>query len=389
MAQSKTKAELKQAKIKRRWIISGVLFFLLMMALALTMMFSSKMETLFKLHPDLSDIKETALEVHFVDVGQGDAILVRFPNEQTMLIDSGTNKSIDYLKNYINNVFFKKKEEKKFDYILLTHGDADHSGGMLEILNTYPVDLFYRPATTASQQGSKTYSDILKKLDELRDLGKTSVVTSTKGITINCGDVPMIEFLSPSESYYSDLNNYSPILMITYGGEKIMLTGDAEEEIEAKVVEDYTLADKLTYLDVDVLKVGHHGSSTSTSQAFLDVVKPEYAVVSVAQYNSYNHPSDITIAKLTNAHVTTYMTSKKGNIICYVNEDAESAFTFIQDAEGYLYLDWYIIVIAGEGVLIIMFLLCNINNKKFKKEVKKETKKAVRKTVKSMEERSK
>lgn len=389
MARAKTKAELKQEKIKRRWIISGVLFFLLMVALALTMIFSSKMETFFKLRPDLSEIKETALEIHFVDVGQGDAILVRFPNEETMLIDSGTNKSINYLKNYIDNVFFKKKEEKKFDYILLTHGDADHSGGMLEILNTYSVDLFYRPATTASQQGSKTYSDILNKLDELQSSGKTSVVTSTKGITINCGDVPMIEFLSPTESYYNNLNNYSPILMITYSGEKIMLTGDAEAEIEAKVVEDYTLADNLAYLDVDVLKVGHHGSSTSTSQAFLDAVKPEFAVISVAKYNSYGHPSDTTIAKLTNAHVTTYMTSNKGNVICYVNENEESAFAFIQDADGYLYVDWYVIVIAGEGVLVVMFLLCNINNKKFNKEIKKGTKKAVKKTVKNMAEKSK
>jgi len=350
---------------RNRWIVSGIVCTIIIVALATTIFFTSIIEEIFKLRPGLNTIDETSLEVHFVDVGQGDAILIRFPNEETMLVDAGPSRSFDYLENYINNVFFKNGEEKSFDYVLLTHGDADHSGGMLDILKKYPVELFYRPAITTEQQGTQTYENVLDKLISLQASGETSVVTSIAGITIKNGDDNIIEFLSPIESYYQDSNDYSPILILNYCGEKIMLTGDAGSGIEDNILEEFTSSSRLDELDVDVLKVSHHGSSNASSLSFLEAVKPEYAVISVALQNSYNHPSDITISNLIETGTDEiYKTSKKGNIICYINEGEEIDFLFVQNADSYIYVDWYIIVIVLIFCTIITFFILNIKHGK-------------------------
>ena len=234
-----------KSQTKKRWIVSGIICAMIIVALATTIFFASTIEGLLKLRPDLNAIKETAHEVHFVYVGQGDAILIRFPNEETMLVDAGPSKSIDYLENYIDNVFFERDEDKSFDYVLLTHGDADHSGGMVDILTKYPTELFYRPAITAEQQGTQTYENILDKLSSLQASGVTSVVTSTAGITIKNGDDDIVEFLSPIESYYEDANDYSPMLLLTYCEEKILLTGDASSDIEDDLLDEFATANRL------------------------------------------------------------------------------------------------------------------------------------------------
>lgn len=362
-----TKKNIDSKTKKVRWIVSGIIFALIIGILATTMFFVPSIEVSFKLRPDLSLIDETALEVHFVDVGQGDAILVRFPNEETMLIDAGPSKSIDYLKTYIDNIFFQSSEEKSFDYALLTHGDADHSGGMTEILSTYSVGLFYRPATTILQQTSTTYETLLTKLDSLQAENKISVVTSTAGIVIKDGEINIAEFLSPSETYYEESNDYSPIILLTYCGEKIILTGDAGEDIEDEVLDSFTASDRLAELDVDVLKVSHHGSATASSLAFLETIKAEYSVISVAKQNSYNHPSDVTISNLMATGTDSiYKTSTEGNIICYVNQNKEVQFLFVVDAEDYLYVDWYIVVIIIIAVTIIFLFVLNIDKNKWR-----------------------
>ena len=236
------------------------------------------------------------LKVSYIDVGQGDSELIQ-AGGKTMLIDAGTNDSTDTLLNYLNNAGVKK-----IDYFVLTHPHEDHIGGADAVINSYPVGQIYMPKVTAA---TKTFEDVVMAMNKT---GLKAIVPKP-GTSFRLGEATCI-ILSPINSDPGNLNTYSIVLKMTYGREKFLFMGDATSSNEADMIA------KGYDLSANVLKLGHHGSSTSTSEAFLNKVKPKYAVVSCGKGNDYGHPHLETMNKLKTKGIIVYRTDESGTIVC-------------------------------------------------------------------------
>lgn len=250
---------------------------------------------LFKSNPTLT--QPNKMLVHYIDVGQGDSILVQV-NNKNLLIDAGPVSNKDNLIYYLDSIGITS-----LDYIIATHPHEDHIGNMFSIINKYDVGKFYAPKV------EHTTSSFEKMVESLivKDL-KINVINENID-TIDLGDGTLLTVFSPINEEYSNLNNYSPIIKIEYGNTSFMFTGDAEKEVESEVLS------KNTNLKSDVLKLGHHGSSTSTSPSFFNAVNPSIAIISLGIDNKYGHPSDKTTALLENNNLLVYRTDLDGTII--------------------------------------------------------------------------
>ena len=229
------------------------------------------------------------LAVHFLDIGQGDSIFIELPNSQTMLVDAGENYYGEGIINYIYDCGYEK-----LDYLVATHPHSDHIGSMSYIVRHMDIDAVYMPKVSTT---TKTYENLL---DSISNKG-LKIKTAMAGTKILDIDELEIVILAPVEIYEDDLNNCSVILKITYKDRSFLLTGDAEK----KEFED-------VYLDMsaDVLKVAHHGSSTSTTEEILEKIKPEIAVISLGEDNEYGHPHKSTLKLLNNIECDIYRTDE-------------------------------------------------------------------------------
>jgi competence protein ComEC len=216
------------------------------------------------------------LLVHYIDVGQADSILIQV-NGKNMLIDAGNRGDGDKVVSYL-----KAHGVESLDYVVATHPHEDHIGGMSEVIKKIPIENFYAPRKTAA---TKTFEDMINALD-----GK-KITAAMAGVELNLGADAKAEFIAPNSEKYEDINNYSSALKLTYGSNKFLFMGDAE-----KLSEDEIIKNNID-LSADVLKVGHHGSSTSSSKDFLDKVSPKIAVISVGKGNDYGHPHKETLAE--------------------------------------------------------------------------------------------
>lgn len=235
--------------------------------------------------------------VHYIDVGQGDSILIQV-NKKNLLIDSGPKSDKKKLFDYLS-----ESNLDKLDYVIATHPHEDHIGNMSEVIDDYDVLNFYAPKI---QSTTKTFE---KMIDSLKSKNlKINVLK--KGInSIDLGENIKVTVFSPSKDSYEDLNNYSPVIKIQYVKTSFLFTGDAQKDVEKEILtsnED---------ISADVLKVGHHGSSTSTTKEFLNKVHPSIGVISVGSDNSYNHPNSDTIKRLKDGKVTIYRTDKDGTVV--------------------------------------------------------------------------
>ena len=237
------------------------------------------------------------LAVHFLDVGQGDSILVQFPDGCVMLIDAGPDGSGTSVISYL-----KQQGIKKIDYLVATHPHADHIGGMAAVIKEFDINKVYMPKVTHT---SKTFEDMLLAI---KSKG-LKITPARAGVSIFEEDGLQAIFTAPCGSDYDSLNNYSAVVKIQYGSTSYLLTGDAEDLSEKEM-----LASSMN-LQADVLKVGHHGSSSSTTPEFLKLVSPEYAVILVGAENKYGHPHQETLDNLVDAGVMVHRTDKEGTII--------------------------------------------------------------------------
>ena len=242
-----------------------------------------------------SSTNPNEMKVHFIDVGQGDSILIQV-NYKNILIDSGPKDEKDKLVKYLNSLNIHQ-----FDYVIATHPHEDHIGNMAYIINNYKVLNFYSPKIDNNTTSFENMAEALSRKNLKIKILKANAST------INLGENTLVEVFSPNLDYYDNLNNYSPIIKISYGHNSFLFTGDAEEEIEQEIITNNF------NLKSDVLKVAHHGSSTSTTKSFLDSVKPKIAVISVGKNNSYGHPTKDTLNKLKESKV--YRTDINGNIV--------------------------------------------------------------------------
>ena len=234
------------------------------------------------------------LSVHFIDVGQGDAVFVELPNRETMLIDAGEKKYSDKVVKYIENLGYET-----VSYIVGTHPHSDHIGGLEDVINSFKINSIFMPKISTN---TKTFESLLLTI---KNKG-LKITTAKKDVKIIDKKDLTATILSPIEEKYSNLNNYSVVIMLEYKSRKFMFTGDAEEEVENALK---------GYISCDVLKVGHHGSSSSTSNDFLKKLSPKYAVISCGKGNIYGHPHKETLEKL-NKIGAEYMTTENcGNIV--------------------------------------------------------------------------
>ncbi|MGG5462275.1 ComEC/Rec2 family competence protein [Clostridium sp. B9] len=250
----------------------------------------------------VSPLEKHNFLVHFIDVGQGDSILIQ-ANNKNLLIDSGTEDSIDHLVKYL-----KKSKVKKLDYIIATHPHADHIGGMNVIIDKFNVGSFFAPKVSHTNESFKSMITSLKN----KNL-PINILNSKKDISIDLGKNTNIKILAPTDKDYENINNYSPIIKIYYGKTSFLFTGDAEEELENEVLSENFI------LKANVLKIGHHGSNTSTSEEFLKEIQPQVAIISAGLDNSYGHPNYITLQKLNDNNVRVLRTDEDGTIVISSN----------------------------------------------------------------------
>lgn len=235
------------------------------------------------------------LRVHFIDIGQADSTFVELGNGQTMLIDAGRSGDANTIINYI-----KKLQYSSIDYVVATHPHDDHIGGMASVLNSFDIGKMYMPKQAHTISAFENMLNVIENKN-------IDLYTAKAGVNITTNGIIKIDILAPFADSYSNINNCSAIVKLTYGKTVMIFTGDSEKEIETQL--------NTSNIDADVLKVGHHGSKTSSATSFIKAVSPEIAVISVGEGNSYGHPHAETITLLNQVGADIYRTDEQGNIV--------------------------------------------------------------------------
>ncbi|NLP34989.1 MAG: MBL fold metallo-hydrolase [Clostridiales bacterium] len=235
------------------------------------------------------------LEVHFIDVGQGDSILIE-TGDSAMLIDAGENNQGNTVVEYLQS-----QNIESLDYVIGTHPHSDHIGGLDTVIQSFQVETIILPAVSHT---TKTFEDVL---DAVEDAG-LSLTKPKVGDTYSLGSA-YFTILAPNSEEYSELNNYSVGIKLTHENNSFVFTGDAETLAEKEMLENGL------NLSADVFKLGHHGSTTSNSRDFLDEIDPDYAVVSAGYDNEYGHPHVEILQAILDLNVKLYRTDLQGTII--------------------------------------------------------------------------
>ncbi|MBP3803911.1 MAG: MBL fold metallo-hydrolase [Oribacterium sp.] len=246
---------------------------------------------------------ESFFEIHFFDVGEADSTLVECDGHR-MLIDGGKPSDSQFLYSYM-----ERHGIDYLDYIVCTHAHEDHVGGLAGALNFAKVGIAYAPVT---EYDSRAFNSFIKYLSQQ----EKEITVPKAGEQFTLGSANVI-VLAPIDMHLAEdnINNSSIVLHIDYGNTSFTITGDAEE------AEEVTILDAGYELSSTVLRVGHHGSQTSTSQAFLTAVKPQYCVISVGKGNQYDHPHEVTLQKIQESGAIVYRTDINGEITCISDGD--------------------------------------------------------------------
>lgn len=240
----------------------------------------------------------TCLEVHFIDVGQGDATLIR-QGEHAMLIDAGDNSKGTAVQSYLQS-----QKIEKLDYVIGTHPDSDHIGGMDVILYKFDWDMVMMPEL---EKDTRTYEDVVKVI---QDKNK-KITVPVPGETYSLGEAEFTIVCPQKAEYGANSNNYSIGLRLTFGENSFLFTGDAEEASEEDMLESGM------ELSADVFKAAHHGSDTANTEEFLKAVQPKTVVISCGEGNSYGHPRAAVMNELRQMRIEVYRTDEQGTIVAY------------------------------------------------------------------------
>lgn len=303
--------------------------------------------------------------VHFIDVGQGDSILIELPDNKTMLIDAGPSNNESDLLQYLEKVFINK-QEKVIDYFVFSHPDEDHIGGADKIFDNYTVKCCVRPSVFTNEEvieygfqdveinTEPHFVEAINKMYEEQCQNIISFATDNiLNLSSSCGY--SIKFLSPLAERYTNSNDYSSVIMYEYNNRKFLFTGDASSQIEEDLVTLYK-----DELKADVLKVAHHGSKDSTSLEFLKYVKPNIAVIPVGLNNSYNHPTEETLTRLSAcvSNKSLFRTDINGNIIIGIDNDLEFNKNIIIETQKNhiidIHINWWCVILFLEAIVFII-----------------------------------
>lgn len=242
-----------------------------------------------------NEVQNGVMTLSVVDVGQGDCILIKTPNERYIIVDSGSTNEKDKLYAYLESTGMKTVEAA-----IATHPHEDHIGNLDNIIDDYNVNNLYMPRASAN---TKAFENLLNAINKKG----LKIKTAKAGAAFEVDGVSF-EFLAPNRDEYKDTNNYSGVLKVSYGKKTFLLMGDAEKLSEDEILESG--AD----VSADVIKAGHHGSSTSSSKNFIKAVNPAYVVISCGRGNDYNHPHMETISLFNDLKIDILRTDLKGTI---------------------------------------------------------------------------
>jgi competence protein ComEC len=238
------------------------------------------------------------LTVSFLDVGQGDAILIESPTGQQLLVDGGRNSTVLQALGRELSFF-----DRDLDYVVATHPDQDHIGGLVDVFERYQVATVLLTENQSDTVTNEAFRDAVTK-------ESARIIVAKRGQIIDLGGGVVVEVLWPEIGVEAEESNASSVvLLVRYGDVEFLLTGDAPKRIEEYLVRSYS-----EYLESEVLKVGHHGSRTSTSELFLAEVSPQFAVISASADNSYGHPHVEVTDALFNAGVEILSTAEIGTV---------------------------------------------------------------------------
>ena len=259
-----------------------------------------------------ASVKTSTFEIHFIDVGQADAALVLCDGE-SMLIDGGNIEDSSLLYTYL-----KDHDIKHLDYVIGTHTHEDHIGGIPGALSYASTDVAYCPV---AYYDTKTFNDFVRALDK----HDVSITVPSIGDTFFLGSAECKILAANTD--IDDPNNSSIVLRIVYGNTSFLFAADAERDVEQSII------DSGANIGSTVLKVGHHGSDTSTGYVWLREIMPQYAIISVGECNSYGHPSEAVLSRLRDAEVITYRTDLQGDLVC-VSDGTTVTFTVEQNPDA-------------------------------------------------------
>jgi len=238
------------------------------------------------------------LRFHFIDVGQGDSSLIITPKGKTILIDAGDEAHAKKVVSYI-----REQGIEKLDLVIATHPDADHIGGMDKVIKNFDIGVFAMPDVSAK---TNQYKQIQRELKAK----KMRATRLYQGDEVQIDDDIDFEILSPVKGKkYDDTNEYSIVAKIVYKDTSFILMGDATMENEVDIINN------VPDIDIDVLKLGHHGSSTSSSDYFITKTSPNIAIISCGKNNKYGHPHQEVMRVLKKHGVTPYRTDEMGDIV--------------------------------------------------------------------------
>ena len=250
---------------------------------------------------------EGYLEIHFIDVGQGDSALIKFvdtnksngDDSASMLVDAGDNSKGTTVRNYLNN-----QKVNSLTYFICTHPDADHIGGAASVVSNVPItsEIVWAPDF---EKTTKTYENLMNEI-----FYKSYKYEVPKFGEVYKLGLASFEFVAPLEDH-KDVNSNSLVFKIWYGNDSFLFVGDCEEEEEIEIIN----GDYRNDIDVDVLKVGHHGSKTASSEEFLDLVTPKYSIISCGEGNKYFHPHAAALNNLRAIGSELFRTDIQGSIV--------------------------------------------------------------------------
>ena len=350
---------------------------------------------------------EVNSRVHYIDVGQGDSTFVELPDGKTLLIDAGEENMGKRVVKYIKNLGYTK-----IDYLIATHSDADHVGGMDRVFKEFEVATIYRPFTISVYSGIKGFQDELYSTfnENLQNypseageeyaeflsiayqetvdgnLSQIKVISSQEEIVSSDVNKPyFINFYWPTAVEYFSTNRItmgytslkqesnndtSAVVEIMTTDSKFMWMGDLTEVGENTLLSSLSASDQIKFANVSVLKVGHHGSSSSTSQELLAVANPKFAIISVGEDNSYGHPSTITLERLEKNGINVYRTDflgtiiveEKAGILYFSNIKTQTVF------EKYAWAFYTVIAVVVVGIIAICVIYPMVNKHKMRKQ---------------------